>query len=54
MIDQVVTGTIGPGASINAVEWCTKDLRKRPYKLWHHSLNLYKEIYGYTKIEDKL
>lgn len=54
MIDEVVIGTIGPGASDNAKEWCINDLRNQQYKLWYHSLNHYKEIYGYTRIEDKL
>lgn len=54
MIDEVVIGTIGPGASDNAKEWCINDLRNQQYKLWYHSLNHYKEIYGYTRIEDKI
>tara|TARA_R110002020_G_scaffold460890_1_gene679615 strand:+ start:8 stop:229 length:222 start_codon:yes stop_codon:yes gene_type:complete len=52
MIDQVVIGTIGPGASDYAKEWCANDLRDKHYKLWHFSLNHYREIYGYTRAVD--
>ena len=52
MIDQVVIGTIGPGASAYAKEWCAKDLREQHYRLWHFSLNHYIEIYGYKNKEE--
>ena len=44
MARDVVIGTIGPGANQVAVEWCVKDLLEQPYKLWHFSLNHYRNI----------
>mgnify|MGYP003328026679 CR=1 FL=1 len=49
MAKEVVIGTIGPGANQVAVEWCVKDLLEQPYKLWHFSLNHYRNIYGYSQ-----
>ena len=52
IIDHIIIGTIGPGANKVAIEWCSKDLRSQPYKLWHFSLNHYRNIYGYKTKED--
>ena len=48
MVRDIVIGTIGPGAANAAIEWCIKDLLEHHYKLWHHSLNHYRHLYGYT------
>ena len=48
MAREVVIGTIGPDATNAAIEWCVKDLLEHPYKLWHFSLNHYRNIYGYS------
>ena len=44
MAREVVIGTIGPDATNAAIEWCVKDLLEHPYKLWHFSLNHYRNI----------
>ena len=49
MARQVVIGTIGPGAAVADIDWCTKDLIGHQYTLWHVSLNHYKALWGYTK-----
>ena len=49
MLKEVVVGTIGPGANQVAIEWCIKDLADQHYRLWHFSLNHYRNIYGYTQ-----
>ena len=51
IIEQVIIGTIGPGSSKEARQWCASDLQKQDYRLWHFSLNHYREIYGYKKQE---
>jgi len=54
MATDIVKGVIGHGASEEAAVWCKDDLLKRPYVLWYHALNHYKELYGYTsKTEHK-
>ena len=52
MAKEVVIGTIVPGANQVAIEWCIKDLLEHNYRLWHWSLNHYRNIYGYTQSTD--
>jgi len=54
MATDIIKGVIGNGASEEAVMWCKDDLLKRPYVLWYHSLNHYKELYGYTKADGSI
>lgn len=50
---DLVKGTIGHGASKEAIQQCKEDMLKRPYVLWYSCLNHYKELFGYTSKEDE-
>jgi len=46
---DIIIGTIGPGASELDIVWCINDLMERHPKLWHVSLNHYRDLWGYTR-----
>ena len=45
---DVIIGIIGPGASEKNIVWCIDDLMEQPPRLWHISLNHYRDLWGYT------